>query len=343
MSWNEDLLRFINEDMANPGLDVFFSILIILGTVYVWLVFVPALWWKGKRNEAVDLFFLIMLVLVVTTVLKFLFAAPRPEDIRVVPIPVPVYSGLDVYSFPSNHASRAFACALFLSFRFRKWAVPLFVYAFLIGLAKIYVGAHYPGDIVAGVVVGIVFGFLFVWLVKCGPYVAFRAKLVARAEALLSRDSSMSEYFVGKLLFRELSQNIDEEFLVGRYAVGGVSLTIMGSTDLEVHFDSEKAAELLSLLSNALQTSENRKDEWTRVGNVPYSLCAEDDPSNKDNRGFVEVDARAGKIRLTVHFDPRHGWPEYFDFVAEAAPIRQLVLLIRKAIGTPLESVSQNP
>jgi undecaprenyl-diphosphatase len=184
MSWNEDLFRFINQDMANPGLDVFFSILIILGTVYVWLVFVPVLWWKGKRNEAADLFFLIMLVLVVTTLLKFLFASPRPEDIREVPIPVPAYFGFDLYSFPSNHASRAFACALFLSFRFKKWTVPLFVYAFLIGLAKVYVGAHYPGDIIAGAVVGIIFGILFVWLGKFEPYVAFRNKLVERVEGL---------------------------------------------------------------------------------------------------------------------------------------------------------------
>ncbi|MCK5290632.1 MAG: phosphatase PAP2 family protein [Thermoplasmata archaeon] len=184
MSWNEDLLRFINQDMANPGLDVFFSILIILGAVYVWLVLVPALWWKGKRNEAVDLFFLILLVLVVTTLLKFLFASPRPEDIREIPIPVPGYFGLDVYSFPSNHASRAFACAVFLSFRFKKWTVPLFVYAFLIGLAKIYVGAHYPVDIIAGAVVGLIFGFLLIWLGKYEPYVTFRAKLIERIEGL---------------------------------------------------------------------------------------------------------------------------------------------------------------
>jgi undecaprenyl-diphosphatase len=182
MSWNDDLLRFINEDMANPGLDVFFSILIILGTVYVWLVLVPALWWKGKRNEAVDLFFLIVLVLVVTTLLKFLFASPRPEDIREVPIPVPGYFGFDVYSFPSNHASRAFACAVFLSFRFKKWTVPLFVYAFLIGLAKIYVGAHYPGDIIAGAAIGIAFGLAVVWLGGNKSYVSRRKRLVTWVE-----------------------------------------------------------------------------------------------------------------------------------------------------------------
>jgi hypothetical protein len=146
---------------------------------------------------------------------------------------------------------------------------------------------------------------------------------------------------LGKIPFRELSQNIDEVFHVGRYPGGGLSLSIEGSTDLEVHFDSEKAAKLLSLLSNALQASEDPKDEWTRVGDVPYSICAEDDPSNKDNRGFVTVDAKAGKIRLIVHFDPRTGAPEYFDFVAEATIIRQLVLLINKTVKTPLDNIPQ--
>jgi membrane-associated phospholipid phosphatase len=187
MSWNEDLFRYINQDMANPGLDVFFSILIILGTVYVWLVFVPALWWKGKRNEAVDLFFLILLVLVVTTLLKFLFAAPRPEDIREVPIPIPGYFGYDVYSFPSNHASRAFACAVFLSVIFRKWTVPLFVYASLIALAKIYVGAHYPADVIGGGVLGVVLGWLWLQVGRYPPYVMRRGKLVLKIEDLVRR------------------------------------------------------------------------------------------------------------------------------------------------------------
>jgi undecaprenyl-diphosphatase len=185
MSWNEDLFRFINQDMANPGLDVFFSILIILGTVYVWLVFVPALWWKGKKNEAVDLFFLILLVLVMTTLLKFLFAAPRPEDIREVSVPIPGYFPYDVYSFPSNHASRAFACALFLSFRFRKWALPLFVYAFLIGLAKIYVGAHYPVDIIGGAVLGIGMGLLVVLLERYTFYTRVRERVVIVADKFI--------------------------------------------------------------------------------------------------------------------------------------------------------------
>lgn len=187
MPLNEDLLRFINQDMANPALDVFFSALVILGTIYVWLLFVPGLWWKDKKNEAVDLFFLIFLALAITTALKLLIAAPRPEDVRVVPLPVPSYFPYDSYSFPSNHASRAFASALFLSFRFKRWSGPLFVYAFLIGLAKIYVGAHYPVDVAAGAFVGMLLGLFFILLGRIESYITYRDKLIERVDRILHR------------------------------------------------------------------------------------------------------------------------------------------------------------
>lgn len=182
MSWNHDLFHFINHDMANPALDVFFTILVVLGTIYVWMLLCPVLWFKKRRSEAVDLFFLLLVVLAITTLLKFIFAAPRPEDVRLVPLPFAGYSLWDAYSFPSNHATRAFACALFLSARFRKWMIPLFVYASLIGFAKIYVGAHYPLDIIGGAVFGGVMGWLWIQLGRYPPYALRREKLVSWIE-----------------------------------------------------------------------------------------------------------------------------------------------------------------
>lgn len=184
MSWNHDLFHFINHDMANPALDVFFTILVVLGTICVWMLLCPVLWVKKRRSEAVDLFFLLLVVLAITTLLKFIFGAPRPEDVRFVPVPFGAYSSWDVYSFPSNHAARAFACALFLSARFRKWMIPLFVFAFLIGFAKIYVGAHYPLDIIGGAVFGGVMGWLWIQLGRYPPYALRRERLVSWIEGV---------------------------------------------------------------------------------------------------------------------------------------------------------------
>lgn len=79
---------------------------------------------------------------------------------------VPCGSG---FSFPSSHASNHFAIALFLSVAFHKkwqwiWIAAIF-WAFSICFAQVYVGVHYPVDVMAGAffgaLVGLLFGLLF--------------------------------------------------------------------------------------------------------------------------------------------------------------------------------------
>jgi undecaprenyl-diphosphatase len=63
------------------------------------------------------------------------------------------------FSLPSNHATNMFAAASFLSYNRRWLAVPCFVAAALVGYSRIYVGAHYPIDVLSGIVLGMVLGF----------------------------------------------------------------------------------------------------------------------------------------------------------------------------------------
>lgn len=68
------------------------------------------------------------------------------------------------YSFVSNHAANHFGIATFafLTFRgvFRNWMYLAFAWALLIGYAQVYVGVHYPFDVVGGAVLGMSMGFL---------------------------------------------------------------------------------------------------------------------------------------------------------------------------------------
>jgi len=64
------------------------------------------------------------------------------------------------FSFPSNHASNMFAIATFFSYNYRRLLIPLFSAAVLIAYSRIYLGAHYPADVVAGAVWGMLVGFL---------------------------------------------------------------------------------------------------------------------------------------------------------------------------------------
>jgi len=74
------------------------------------------------------------------------------------------------YSFTSSHASDHFAIAVFLGmvfYRRRKWLWMLTVgWATLIGFAQIYVGLHYPADVLAGALLGTAIAWLFVSLFR---------------------------------------------------------------------------------------------------------------------------------------------------------------------------------
>lgn len=65
----------------------------------------------------------------------------------------------DSFSFPSNHASNTFALAAFISYNYRKLAIPSFLIAILVGYSRIYLTAHYPTDVLAGAAWGILLGF----------------------------------------------------------------------------------------------------------------------------------------------------------------------------------------
>jgi len=69
-------------------------------------------------------------------------------------------------SFPSNHAANSFATATLLGFlRIPAWKWSwrlLLVLAGLVGYSRIYIGVHYPGDVLAGAILGTLIGFV-VW------------------------------------------------------------------------------------------------------------------------------------------------------------------------------------
>ena len=76
--------------------------------------------------------------------------------------------GNDRKSLPSGHTSAAFSLATATSLEFKKWyvTVPAFAYATSIGYSRMYLGAHYPSDVLAGAAVGTGTALLMHWANK---------------------------------------------------------------------------------------------------------------------------------------------------------------------------------
>jgi undecaprenyl-diphosphatase len=69
-------------------------------------------------------------------------------------------------SFPSGHTASAFASAVGIFACNKKWGIPAIIAAIIIGFSRMYLYVHYPSDVFAGVIVGIICGILAYYTVK---------------------------------------------------------------------------------------------------------------------------------------------------------------------------------
>ena len=178
MGLDEDWFRAINTGWANPALDPIMVALSIAGSFAV-LLWVLPLWFSGRKARSFDLLLALLMALVLTTAVKYAVGRPRPEDILagVRIVSVPSWFVESDPAFPSGHVARvaALAAILFLILPGWKFAIPLAAFVALEAVSRIYVGAHWPTDVVAGAVLGILIGVAIWRLGRVDGYVRLRA------------------------------------------------------------------------------------------------------------------------------------------------------------------------
>lgn len=128
----------------------------------------------GKQGWIIAAGIVLTIVLadqVTSTIMKPYFARLRPShepSLQSLIHIVNNYKG-GKYGFASSHAANTFGIATFLFLLFRKtrkWIIMLFVWATVVTYSRIYLGVHYPGDILVGAIVGIISAFLGFYFYK---------------------------------------------------------------------------------------------------------------------------------------------------------------------------------
>lgn len=112
----------------------------------------------------------ILLILVndqTANLFKSSFTRYRPSNDPLIMEMVHIVNGYrgGAYGFYSGHAANSFATAIFtiiLLFRNHRWIVAVMLpYALLVSYSRIYLGVHFPGDVITGMAAGSIYGFLF--------------------------------------------------------------------------------------------------------------------------------------------------------------------------------------
>ena len=154
------ILQFIQEHMRNPVLDdilVFITTLSDGGAVWIILAALLLIFPKTRRAGAAMAVSLAIEFTLCDLIIKPIVARPRPCDVD--PSVALLISRQNSWSFPSGHTGAAFSGAVSLTLsRSKLWPAALLL-AVVTGFSRLYPFVHYPTDVLAGALLGVISAF----------------------------------------------------------------------------------------------------------------------------------------------------------------------------------------
>lgn len=156
MYFEYQIMEFINS-FHNNALNSFFIFITKLGDLMIiWIIITLLFFFIKKLSFKKDFLFITLVYftsfVINNLLLKELFKRERPsisyEMLQ------PLINIPNSYSFPSGHAASSFVGATILSYYFPKYKIIFYSLAILIAFSRVYVGVHYPSDVIIGALIG---------------------------------------------------------------------------------------------------------------------------------------------------------------------------------------------
>lgn len=168
LKWDRETFVYLN-NLGLEKYDVFWSAITNIATwTPLFLLFIVLFFVKYPKKEALNklitVLSLILFVMVITNLTKIGVARLRPNNDLGINTLIRILKSPTDYSFFSGHASSSFSITtlmVLLLWKKAKWALLFFVWPILFCMSRIYVGVHFPLDIIVGAIIGILSGILF--------------------------------------------------------------------------------------------------------------------------------------------------------------------------------------
>ena len=159
--WGTGVILWV-QSFRHAFFDALFQAATFLGEEEFYLIFLPFIYWCLNKQVGVGLAYISIFSAYLNSVVKLTFRLPRPSDPRLVLLRTETSP-----SFPSNHAQGAVVNWGYLvtQFRHKIFSIVAVMLILLIAFSRIYVGVHFPQDIVGGLLIGLSLLVVYNWVV----------------------------------------------------------------------------------------------------------------------------------------------------------------------------------